>query len=130
LFQAEAQLVEDGRAFAENRVDLDQLLVGGDQVADVLPWYFKVVQRTGVLKECEQAAVGLCGRCSMDAGEVPLGVEVDQQRWPFGTFYTRRYFSLNIQVSATNSATRRELRSFRRQWPPFSFYGVASCRMS
>jgi hypothetical protein len=47
-FQAEAQLVEDGGAFAEDRVDLDQLLVGGNQVANVLPWYFKVVQRLQV----------------------------------------------------------------------------------
>jgi hypothetical protein len=72
----------------------------------------------------------------VDAGKVTLGVKIDQQRRPFGAtqgspeiegcrrfadaallveygdahgsvFYTRCYFSLNIQVSATNSATRR-----------------------
>jgi acetylornithine aminotransferase len=42
-------------------------------------------------------------------------------------FYTRLYFSLNILFSATLSSVGKlpGLRSFRRRWPPFLFFGVA-----
>jgi hypothetical protein len=41
-FQAVAQFVENGGAFAKDRVHLDKLLVGGDQLADVFPAVLQV----------------------------------------------------------------------------------------
>jgi len=42
--EAVAQFVQNGGAFAKDGVDLDQLLVGGDQLPDVFPADFKFIQ--------------------------------------------------------------------------------------
>ncbi|EKE17546.1 MAG: hypothetical protein ACD_10C00402G0002 [uncultured bacterium] len=56
--KAVPQFVQNGWAFAENGVYLDQLLVGGDQLADVLPADFKFFQAVQILVKRKEALVG------------------------------------------------------------------------
>lgn len=79
FLQAVAEFVQNRRSFAENGVDLDQLLMGRQELAQARPFHFELLQRCVVLVEGKEAAVGLQGGVAMDAGEVPLRVEVDQQ---------------------------------------------------
>ena len=76
--EADTQLVEDRRPFAENGVDLDQLLVSGNQGAEVFPGLGQFVETAAILKEGEQAATGFERGAAMNAGQMPLRVKVDQ----------------------------------------------------
>lgn len=76
--EADTQLVEDRRPFAENGVDLDQLLVSGNQGAEVFPGLGQFVETATILKEGEQAATSFEQNATMNAGQMPLRVKVDQ----------------------------------------------------
>ena len=65
--EALAELVENRRPLAENRVDLDEVLVRGNEASDAVSGESEFRQAARVLIEAEQAVGRVAGGAAVDA---------------------------------------------------------------
>lgn len=74
-----AQLVEHGRAFAEDRVDFSSVVGGLGSGGRLFPRARRVCRAGLFLEKAENAAGAILGAAALNRRQMPLRIEVDQQ---------------------------------------------------